>query len=70
MESLLLDVQRLLDSERHPLPVSTLVRFDQDVHCVEVLEVFSEAPNPQGRIRRPRTIEVDLHSSRKRRRSS
>jgi len=70
VESLLLDVQRLLDSERHPLPVSTLVRFDQDVHCVEVLEVFSEAPNPQGRIRRPRTIEVDLHSSRKRRRSS
>lgn len=70
VESLLPDVQCLLDSERHPLPVSALIRFDQDVQCVEVLEVFSEAPNPRGRIRRPQTIEVDLHSSRKRRRSS
>jgi hypothetical protein len=28
VESLLPDVQRLLDSERHPLPILTLVRFD------------------------------------------
>lgn len=72
VENILPDVQRCLDSQGDPLPISTLVRFDEQVHCVELLEVFSEAPpsNWQSQIRRPRTIEIDLHSSRKRRRSS
>ena len=46
------------------MPLLTFVRFDQEVHYLELLKVFSEAPslNQQGRIPRPQTIKVDLVS--------
>jgi hypothetical protein len=71
LESILPDVQRILDSRKYFMPLSKLIRFDQEIHSVELLEVFSEEINPstRGRIR-PRTIEVDVHSSRKRRKLS
>jgi hypothetical protein len=72
VESILPDVQRLLDTKRDLMPLSTFARFDQEVHHVELLKVFLEAPslNRQGLIPRPQTIEVNLVSSRKRLRLS
>ncbi|PVH72530.1 hypothetical protein DL98DRAFT_610543, partial [Cadophora sp. DSE1049] len=72
VESILPDVQRLLNTRRELMPLSTFARFDQEVHHVELLEVLSEEPRPhwQGRTPRPRSIEVNLVSSRKRLRLS
>lgn len=72
VESILSDVQHLLDTRRDLMPLSTFTRFDQELHHVELLEVLSEAPSPyrQGRTPPPRSIEVDLVSSRKRLRLS
>jgi hypothetical protein len=72
VESILPEVQHLLDTRRDLMPLSTFTRFDQEVHHVELLEVLSESPcqHRQSRTPRPRSIEVDLVSSRKRLRLS
>ncbi|PQE10507.1 hypothetical protein CJF31_00009237 [Rutstroemia sp. NJR-2017a BVV2] len=68
VKSILPEVQHLLDTRRDLMPLSTFAQFHQEVHYVELLEVFSEAlrPHQQGQTPRPRSIEVDLVSSRKR----
>jgi hypothetical protein len=66
VESILPDVQHLLHTRHDLMPLSTFARFDQEVHHMELLEVLPG----QGRAPRPRSIEVDLVSSRKRLRLS
>ena len=65
VESILPDVQHLLDTRRDLMPLTTFVRVDQEVQQMELLEILSVAKQ-QDRNTRPRQIEIDLVSSRKR----
>jgi hypothetical protein len=72
IESILPEVQYLLDTRRDLMPLSMFTRFDKEVHYMELLEVLSEAPYQyrQSRTLRPQSIEVDLVSLHKRLRLS